>query len=392
MGFLSINRNRRHSPLPSCTRILICAATLTGVLAGCREDQVVFREEQIEVGEGRLDEIAGFYLLNEGNMGSNKASLDQYIYADALYRRDIYATANPNVALELGDVANDMKIYGDKLWIVVNASNKVEVLDKYTARRIGQIDIPNCRFITFDGPNAYVSSYAGPIEIDEDYKQRGFVARIDTASLSITGRVTVGYQPDGVAVADGKLYAANSGGYRVPNYENTLSVIDLKSFEAEEPVPIAINLSRVRADREGKIWVASRGDYYEVPSRLYCYDPEQNRVVKTFDLPVSAMWLDGDSLYTVAASFDSMTGENRRSFAVFDTRTLTQLTDCFITDGTENRIEVPYGVAVNPVSGEILVCDARTYVNPGRLYCYDHEGRFLWEVRTGDIPCCISFF
>ena len=83
MGFLSINRNRRHSPLPSCTRILICAATLTGVLAGCREDQVVFREEQIEVGEGRLDEIAGFYLLNEGNMGSNKASLDQYIYADA---------------------------------------------------------------------------------------------------------------------------------------------------------------------------------------------------------------------------------------------------------------------------------------------------------------------
>ena len=42
----------------------------------------------------------------------------------------------------------------------------------------------------------------------------------------------------------------------------------------------------------------------------------------------------------------------------------------FIKDGTEEKIEIPYGVAVNPVTKEIFVTDAKDYVTPGRLYCY----------------------
>lgn len=377
MGFL-----RRLTPIVALSALLLC---------GCRHDIMVFLEEQEEVGSSRTDEIEGFYLLNQGNMGANKASLDYYSYSDALYRRNIYATANPDVAMELGDVANDMGIYGSRLWVVVNCSNKVEVLDSRSTRRIGQIDIPNCRFVAFADGCAYVTSYAGPVEIDEDYAQRGYVARIDTATMQITGRVTVGYQPDGIAVSGGKIYVANSGGYRVPNYENTLSVIDLATFQEEKRVEIAINLSKVVADRRGHIWVASRGDYYENPSRLYCYDPTEDRVIAVFDKPVSDLWLDGDNLYTVAASWNFETGRNEKAFCVFSTETLQQTCSNFVSDGSEEAISVPYSVAVNPVSKEIMVTDARTYVNPGYIYCYSPAGVLLWKERTGDVPGRITF-
>ena len=187
----------------------------------CRDGEQIILPEEEHPGETQRIQLTGFYLLNEGNMGSNKSSLDRYSFADGSYLRNIYAQANPDVPKELGDVGNDMAAYGSKLWVVVNCSNKVEVLDLKTARRLGQIDIPNCRYIAFDGRYAYVTSYAGPVEINPDYRQRGFVARIDTATMQETARVEVGFQPDGIAVCDGMIYVANSGGYMVPNYENT---------------------------------------------------------------------------------------------------------------------------------------------------------------------------
>lgn len=358
----------------------------------CRRDQVAYLAEPEEVTPPVESELTGFYLLNQGNMGTNKCTLDRFTFADGVYHRNIYSQINPEVPMALGDVGNDMQAYRDRLWIVANCSNKVEVLDLQTGMRLGQVDIPNCRYITFDGDWAYVSSYAGPVLIDEDYAQLGFVARINVNTLKEAERVTVGYQPDGIAVSGGKLYVANSGGYRVPNYENTLSVIDLATFREIEKIPIAINLSRVAADPQGRIWVASRGDYYEVESRLYCYDPEARRVIAQFDTPVTSMWLDGGDLYTVSSAFDYNTMSDRKAFSIFDTKNLAKMEDCFVADGNESKIRVPYGVAVDPRTKEIYVTDARTYVNPGYIYCFTPGGQLQWSARTGDVPSAIVFY
>lgn len=77
-------------------------------------------------------------------MGSNRASLDLFNYRTGVYTKDIYSERNPNVVKEMGDVGNDLKIYGNKLYAVINCSNKVEVMDKWTTKRIKKIDIPNC--------------------------------------------------------------------------------------------------------------------------------------------------------------------------------------------------------------------------------------------------------
>lgn len=62
-----------------------------------------------------IKSITGFYLLNEGNMGSNKCTLDYMDYATGYYHKNIYAETNPSVVLELGDVGNDIQIYGEKI-------------------------------------------------------------------------------------------------------------------------------------------------------------------------------------------------------------------------------------------------------------------------------------
>lgn len=335
--------------------------------------------------------LLGFYMLNEGNMGTNKSTLDYMDFATGVYTRNIYAAANPSQPMELGDVGNDLAIYGSRLWAVINCSNKVEVMNAADAVRIGQVDIPNCRSILFHKGYAYVTSYAGPVEITPDYTQKGFVAKIDTATLQIVDRCVVGYQPDGLAVSGDKLYVANSGGYMVPNYENTLSVIDLNTFAEEKRIPIAINLNQVLADKRGNIWVSSRGDYYTVNSKLYCYNTASGQVTDSIDIPVSAMTIKGDSIYTVATEWSYVDMSDKVSAFIVNTQSRTVVSDSFIAADVMKGMTKPYGVAVNPVNGDIYVTDAGNYVTPGWLYCLKPDGTLRWQQRTGDIPAHIAF-
>jgi len=195
-------------------------------LVSCRTDEYIIREEQENLAQPENTAIKGFYLLNEGNMGTNKATLDFFDYTTGTYRRNIYGEINPTVIKELGDVGNDIQIYGGKMYAVINVSNKIEVLDAKTVKRIKTIQLENCRYITFKNGKAYASSYAGPVSLDPN-APLGKVAEIDTVSLSIQREVTVGYQPEEMEIIGNQLFVANSGGYKYPNYDRTVSVVDL---------------------------------------------------------------------------------------------------------------------------------------------------------------------
>lgn len=362
----------------------------------CREDELVVPTEYDIVSDlGRpATGIRGFYLLNEGNMGSNKCTLDYYDYLTGLYARNFYAERNPNVIKELGDVGNDIGIYGSKLYVVVNCSHKVEVLDARSGVRIGQVDIPNCRYIRFHKGKAYISSYVGPVLIDPE-APKGAVFEMDTTTLALTRKVTVGYQPEEMEIVDDYMYVANSGGYRAPNYDNTVSVIQMVDFKQVSQIPVGINLHRLKKDRYGKLWVTGRGDYMNRPSRLYVLDRKAgyNRMTVTDTIPVacSEMAIRGDSLYYYATEWNNFTASNAISYGIIDIRTKKVVSTNFITDGTDKDITIPYGIAVHPETGDILVTDAKNYVSSGSLHCYTPDGKKKWSVRTGDIPAHITF-
>ena len=370
---------------------------------GCREDEIVVPSEYEllpgmeprDISTFADNEPIGMYLLNEGNMGSNKASIDYLDLVNGYYVHNIYSERNPNVIKELGDVGNDIQIYGSKLYAVINCSHKVEVMDAKTCKRIGQIDIPNCRYIRFNRGKAYVSSYVGPVTIDPD-AQLGAVFEIDTTTLRITNKVTVGYQPDELEIMGEYIYVANSGGYRVPNYDYTVSVVEMYGMKQVEKIPVGINLHRIRRDRYDQLWVSSRGDYETIPSRLFVLQKKEKYssdmlVGDTLNIPCSEMTILGDSLYFYSVAWNNQTEENAVSYGIINVQTHELLTDHFITDGTEVNIKIPYGIAVNPYNRDIFVTDAKNYVSSGVLHCYDTHGKHKWSVRTGDIPAHMVF-
>lgn len=361
------------------------------LLNSCRSDVEMILSEDLAIGNSEIIKgYKGFYLLNEGNMGSNKATLDFYDFTTGIYTRNIYAERNPHVPKEMGDVGNDIGIYNNKIWAVINVSNKIEVMDAQTTKRIAQIEIPNCRFIKFHKGYAYVTSYAGPVVIDPNYEQLGFVAKINTVTLEVVDRCLVGFQPDELEISVDKIYVANSGGYmgagNSDGYERTVSVIDIATFKEEKRIDVAYNLERIKADSRGNLWVSSRGDYKGLPARLYFLDREKEIITDTIDIAATNYWIDNDLLYVYGTEFSYINNSWNISYSIVDTKSREIISRNIITDGTDKEIEKPYGIMVHPETKDIYITDAGNYVTPGVLYCFDKEGRKKWNVVTGNIP------
>lgn len=369
--------------------------------AGCRkEDTLRFlpgengEPSDYEVVDAAVDASAkpsGIYLVNQGNQGSNKARLDFLNFHNGFYIRDVFTEYNPEVVKGLGDTGNDVQVYKGKVFVAVNGSHKVEIMDAYSMKRLAQVDVPNCRFIAFDGNCAYVTSYVAKDK--ETLKtQKGALYRIDLDTYKVTGQVTVGYQPEQLVIRDGKAYVANSGGY-VAGYDDTVSVVDLKSMKVEYDIKVAINLGLMLVDAEGTIWVSSQGNFSDVSSTL-------NYLVKKGDkyelggsvnVPVSSMALAGDKIYVIGSTYTPPAWALTTTYNIVNAKTRKLESGSFITDGTESDIATAFTVTVNPGNGDIYVTDAKDYVSSGTLHCYTGSGKHKWSVRTGDIPGRIAF-
>ena len=384
----------------SIKRSLLLCIIVTAILllTSCRGEEITFPAEYEvlpmeprELSSFAPNEPIGMYLLNEGNMGSNKATIDYLDFCNGCYIRNIYGERNPNVIKELGDVGNDIQIYGNRLYAVINCSHKVEVMDARTCRRIGQVDIPNCRYICFHEGKAYVSSYVGPISIDPN-AQLGAIFEVDTATLEITRKVTVGYQPEELVILDEHIYVVNSGGYRGPDYDSTMSVISLKDFRQVQKIPVCLNPHRLRKDQYSRLWITSRGDYKDVQPQLICFSPATNSQLSIANAPAaSEMVIVGDSMYYYGSHWNEQTMSNTITYGVLNIQYPISNIRPLITDGTEKNIKIPYGIQVNPYNGDIYITDAKNYVSSGQLHCYSREGKRKWSVRTGDIPAHMCF-
>ena len=371
------------------------------MLSSCRNDVMVVPMEDINTGGKTVkSEIIGMYLLNEGNMGSNKSSLDYLDLsgkdATVHYLRNIYSERNPETVMMLGDVGNDIQIYGSRLWLVINCSNKVEVAQANDAVRIGKVDIPNCRYVTFKDRYAYVSSYVGSVYSGSS-SPLGSVYKVDTLSLQKVDSCSVGYQPEEMAIIGKKLYVANSGGYQGmtgQGYESTVSVIDLDKMQETERITVAPNLHRIKKDKYDQLWVTSRGNYMDSESKIYWLNKGADgkmQVIGHLDQPVSDLCIVGDSLFFYGSQWSEITMTNTVTYGIIDVRTH-QIVSTSLSDAPEiNKIRMPYGIIVNPIHRDFYLMDAKNYVSSGELLHFLPDGTFDWKVKTGDIPAHAVF-
>ena len=371
--------------------LLLCGAF---AFCACQKDPVPSKDSTLD---GQAVDVSfistsaqKFFVLNEGGMGSNNSTLDFLRFEDGKYILSAFNKMNPDVGAGLGDVGNDIAIHGKEAWIVVNNSGIVEVISAEDETEIATVKVPTPRNIAFDDNYAYVTSWAGAyITYGADYSitdsknPKGQVYRINLKTKKAEGSVEVGYQPEGIAYYNGKLYVANSGGIssQLPptySYDNTVSIIDAASFKVEKTVEVQVNLKNVYSDGKGNIYVTTLGNYWDVHSGLYMLTASAPASVKHIDDYVSISALSGDTVYCIGtdSEFDwsathvysawSVTGGSKKALSLN------------LTDAT------PYGLAVLDAD-TFFVGDAGDYFNPGSVSCY-YKGTKKWSVTAGVCP------
>ena len=346
-------------------KILFVLCILCSVLfTSCRTDEVIYPTIPTDVTEEV--QKGGLYVLCEGNMGSNKARLDYMNLETGTYYANWYGSQNPKQVKKLGDVGNDIAVYGNKLYAVINCSHKVEVMD-LQAHRIGQVDIPNCRYLAFHGDKAYVSAYVGSVA---DPDLLGSVFEIDTATLQIIREVKVGHQPDELCVVDNQLIVCNSGGYLMGKYDSTLSVIDLTSFTEIKKIPVGLNPTRVRIDEQKHLWICCQGNYNDVQPQVVVHD--LNNVLARIPTPCANISIYGNNAYIL-----DNTNKQLKTYATTDYQQSS-------INYQLSAFEKPYGLLATKEA--LYITDAKNYVSSGVLYCYNYDGTERWHATTGDIP------
>lgn len=314
----------------------------------------------------------GYYVLNSGKMGSNNASLSFYNTDTQEVTADVFMEKNER---GLGDTANDMLIYGEKMYIAVYGSQVIEVTDlqgnslKQIQSTTGSPLQP--RFMTSHEGKVYVSLYDG------------YVARLDTASLEIETQVAVGRNPEQLAVANGKLYVANSGGldYNTPlGYDKTVSVVDLASFTETKKLDVVINPCNMAVDSEGDVYLVSMGNYGDVPNTLQRIDTQTDEVETITTTNATELASAGDELFMMYSQYDANWNQTI-SYIRYDAINEEVITDEWITE----PIAQPYKIGLDVESGTLFVTES-DYTNNGDVYCFTNEGTQTAKFEAGLNP------
>ena len=238
-------------------------------------------------------------MLNQGGYGSNNATLDYVDLATGQYHAGYFESRNPDMAYGLGDTGNDIFISDGLLFIIMNGPGIVEIASADDARHIAQVEVPNCRYGTVSDGYLYVTSYAS----------EGTLYKISLADYKVVATLKTGYEPEQLLCLDGFLYILNSGGLHYPEYDDTITVVDLSGFSVDRTVDTGYrNLYKILY-ADGTIYVTSRGDYDEDPGAVFIFDPETDGITPVLDKPVSNWSYFNGTVYTQSTIYDDSWNE-----------------------------------------------------------------------------------
>ncbi|MDR1345446.1 MAG: YncE family protein [Bacteroidales bacterium] len=313
----------------------------------------------------------GIFVLNEGNWHLNNSTITYYNLETGEVIEDIFEATNHR---KLGDTGNDLQQYGRKLYCVVNESEIIEVMD-LKCKSLKQISLTGKqpRKIAFHGGKAYVCCFDGD------------VVQIDTLTLTIGAMRQAGRNPEGLCVANNKLYVANSGGLDFPNYDNTVSVFNLATFSLTKTITVALNPSIIKSDPvSGYVYLVSKGNYDNIPAVLQKIDSQTDNVVQTYSQSVYNFALDGNTAYVNHVVYENGSPKSL-GIKVLNLQTGDMSANPFITDNT--TLQQPYGIHI--VNGNIFITDAFSYTVNGDVYGFDKTGRKRYKFEAGISPSVV---
>jgi len=320
----------------------------------------------------------GVFVLNEGGFGAANASISFYNpSADSISNGIFYKSTG----LPLGDVGQSMAAIDDNIFIVLNGSNKVEVVDKNDFSSVATIeDIAGPRFIVkVSKSKAYLSAWG-----------TNSVFVINTNDFEVTDTIEVGAGPEQIAVSGDYAYVGHSGGY---GFENYIAVVKISTNDIVTEIETGDNPASIVADNSGDIWTLCRGKIVynytdwsiveQSASKLLKINTSTNTIEKEIEISETAHpnWLqispDGNTVYYGGGyGFNGI-------FAVSTSATTVPATPLI-----EKYF---YGFSVDPDNGDIYGCEAPTFSAPGTVYRYNSAGTELSSQTVGIGPNSVYF-
>ncbi len=308
----------------------------------------------------------GVYILNEGNFRSGNGSLSFYSYDSAKIFNNIFLTINER---PLGDVPYSMNILGDKAYIVVNNSGKIEVVNRNDLKSVKTINgLISPRYISFISSNkAYVTSlYSDSVSI------------LDLSANVISGYINIGRPSEAIMTSFDKSFVAHwTGG-------NKILVINTLNNQVVDSVEVGIEPESMVLDKNNMLWVLCNGGWTrDNYAELIGINTQTNTVEKRFTFPSktdspTCLQIDGkgETLYYL------QNGVKRMSISS------TQLPpEPFIAESDR----LFYKVGINPENGEIFITDVVDYLQKGYVLRYKNNGTLVSVMQAEIIPGAMCF-
>ncbi len=246
-----------------------------------------------------IDYTNGYFITNEGNLGDANGSIS-FVSEDGVVENDVFISNNSVSAL--GDVVQSMSIIGDYAYIVVNNSNKIEIVTADSMKYVSTIDVGFPRYIKqVSDEKAYVTTWGTGFGTE--------VKVLDLNTNTITGSIECGSGPDAIEVSNGFAYVCNVGGW---SSDNTVSVIDIYTDNIVAILEVGDNPNSLSVDVNGDIWALSHGNIVYDPwpiisttegSQGTLVKISNNSIVNTYTFPLGSKAKNliindnGDELY-----------------------------------------------------------------------------------------------
>ncbi len=307
-------------------------------------------------------------VLNEGIYGQNNSSVTTY--APLSETAEQHAYSNANSGARLGDTANDMVLRDGKIYIAVDVSNKIEVIDSATLVSEGFIDLgadssPREICFTPDGYGYVTSLY------------RNAVIKFDPESKTVLTEISVGQLPEGIVYSEGKVYVANSGF----SGSDSVSVIDTEFDQVIKNIQTDFNPRNVFTDINGFIYVVCTGKYQGLGlGSLWKIDPADNSKIDSLVIygnPGEAAILDNEFILVV--NIDGILKVRINDLAAG----YEKLVDSAIINPTGIII---YSIMTYPNHDYFYAGNPKDYVQNGEIVAFDKSGEEIYRFDCGLNP------
>ncbi len=333
---------------------LIGFAFILLFFGACRKDQPSTIKVQINTSS------SGVFISNEGNFQFGNASIGFYNSSDQSYANDLFKSANNR---PLGDVCQSIYFFNNKMYISVNNSNKIEVVNPSTFSSIATITgLQSPRyFLPVSIQKAYVTDYTA-----------NAISVIDLNTNALIKKIPCNGWTEELIASNGKVYVTNRN-------SKSLYIINPLSDIIIDSIQIGYGANSIQLDRYNRLWVLANGNAQnnELAS-LSQINTASDSVIQT--IPFNAISEQPWRL-KINGSADTLYYLNNGVYAL--PINATQLNKQAVIPENSRLF---YGLGIDPFSNIIYVSDAIDYVQKGIIYRFHSNGQLINSFRAGIIP------